>query len=230
MASSLELSRLPGPSPLKDQAYRAIKDAILTLKLKPGQALVESEVAQQLGVSKTPVRDALLELEREGLVTKILFKGTYVSEVTPRDVREIFELRAVLEGLAARRAAPFFREEELERARELLTAQHEALTKGSIELASQLGKRFHDMIIQKADNRRLIPILRNLDDHLQRVRLLSDQINGRLNKSVEEHRRILLALREKDPELAEKMVRAHLESVLADLSSEWPRGAAVDES
>jgi len=222
VGSSFQLSPVPGPSSLKDQAYQAIKDAILAVKLKPGEALVESELAEQLGVSKTPVRDALLELEREGLVTKILFKGTYVSEVTERDVREIFELRAVLEGLAARLAAPLLSEEELERAEELLAAQEEALSEGKIELASQLGKQFHDMIIQKADNRRLVPILRNLDDHLQRFRLLSDQISGRLNKSVKEHRRVLLALKEKDPGVAEEMVRAHLHSVLVDLSKEGP--------
>ncbi len=108
MERTFQLHRVTGPVSLKDKAYHAIKAAILSLKLKPGDPLVESDLAQQLGISKTPVRDALLELEREGFVTKVPFKGTYVTEITLKDVREVFQVRAVLEGLAARLAAPLF--------------------------------------------------------------------------------------------------------------------------
>ena len=86
MEPTFQLPKVAEPVSLKDKAYNAIKGAILSLKLKPGDPLVESDLAQQLGISKTPVRDALLELEREGFVTKVPFKGTYVTEITLKDV------------------------------------------------------------------------------------------------------------------------------------------------
>jgi DNA-binding GntR family transcriptional regulator len=219
MESTFQLHKVAEPVSLKDKAYNAIKSAILSLKLKPGDPLVESELAQQLGISKTPVRDALLELEREGFVTKILFKGTYVTEVTLKDVREIFQLRAVLEGLAARLAAPLFSAEELEKTEKTLSAAEAALTVGNLALCSERGKRLHDAIINKADNQRLTLIIRNLDDHIQRFRLLSDQISGRLDRSIKEHHRVLEALRQRDPAAAEQAMRDHLFSVLQDLSA-----------
>ena len=220
MEPTFQLPKVAEPVSLKDKAYNVIKSAILSLKLRPGDPLVESDLAQQLGISKTPVRDALLELEREGFVTKILFKGTYVSEVTLKDVREVFQVRAVLEGLAAQLAAPFLSAEELEAAEKIIAAAEAALAEGDIVLCSEHGKRFHRLIISKADNQRLQTIILNLDDHLQRFRLLSDQINGRLNKSLREHRKILQALRRSDPIAAEEAVRGHLFSVLQDLSEE----------
>jgi DNA-binding GntR family transcriptional regulator len=219
-SDTLGLEKIAAPSSLKDQAYLAIKRAILTLRLKPGEALVESDLANQLGISKTPVRTALHELEREGLVTKVLYKGTYVTEVTLRDVREIFQLRAVLEGLAARLAAPLLEESDLARARELLDSMDRALEMGDRPLASQCGAQFHYLILQSADNERLQLIWHNLDDHTQRFRLMSDQISGRLEKSVGEHRWILEALERGDPDLAEQRIKAHLHSVLEEMSAE----------
>ncbi|MEW6230714.1 MAG: GntR family transcriptional regulator [Chloroflexota bacterium] len=220
MESPFQLARVEGPLSLKDKAYAAIKDAILSLQLKPGEPLVETELAEQLGISKTPVRDALQQLERGGFVTRVLFKGTYVTEVTLKDVKEVFQLRAVLEGLAARLAAPLLTPEEWDEGERLIGTAEAALAQGNRELCSQLGKQFHNLVIQKTDNQRLIPILHNLDDHLQRFRLVSDQISGRLEKSVQEHRRVLEALRQRDPALAEQAMRDHLHSVLQDLSEE----------
>jgi DNA-binding GntR family transcriptional regulator len=218
MSISYQLDKVGGPVSLKDKAYTAIKDAILSVKLKPGTPLVETQLAEELGISKTPVRAALEELEREGFVTRILFKGTYVTEVTVRDLVEIFQLRAVLEGLAARIATPLFSPRELDQIAHNLTASETALAQGDLALCSELGKGLHDAIIDKADNLRLTLIIRNLDDHVQRFRAISDQISGRLNKSVKEHRRVLDALRHRDPDAAAQAMRDHLHSVLQDLS------------
>jgi DNA-binding GntR family transcriptional regulator len=220
--SLLGLNKVSTPVSLKDQAYLAIKRAILSLQLKPGQALVEADLAEQLGISKTPVRTALHELEREGLVNKVLYKGTYVAEITLRDVREIFEIRAVLEGLGARLAAPAFQDADLAQAREILRLMEAALDMGDKDLASQYGQRFHESILQKADNQRLQLIVHNLDDQVQRFRLLSDQIRGRLRRSLGEHKVVLEALEQRDPDLAEESLKAHLHSVLHGLSAEQP--------
>lgn len=216
------------PLSLKETAYRTIKDAIVSLRLEPGTPLVETTLAEELGISKTPVRDALQELEREGFVARIFFKGTYVTDVTMKDVREVFQLRAVLEGLAARLAAPLFGDGELEQIGAHLSAAEEALAGGDLRLCSQHGTELHQAIIRKADNGRLIPIIQNLDDHVRRFRALSDRISGRLHRSVQEHRRVLAALHDRDPEAAEQAMRDHLFSVLYDLqvsaepSADWP--------
>lgn len=217
MSTSYQLHKIGDSLSLKDKAYATIKEAILSLKLRPGTPLVETQLAEEMGISKTPVRAALEELEREGFVTRILFKGTYVTEVTVKDLVEIFQLRAVLEGLAARLATPLFSPQELDQIARNLTASEAALAEGNLVRCSKLGKSLHDAIIDKADNRRLTLIIRNLDDHVQRFRMLSDQIGGRLNKSVKEHRRVLEALRRRDPDGAEQAMRGHLHSVLQDL-------------
>lgn len=219
MSESRQLQPLDSLVSLKDEAYRAIKEAILSLRFEPGTPLVERDLAKQLGISKTPVRDALQELEREGFVTRILFKGTYVTDVTMRDVTEVFELRAVLEGLAARAAALLFTAGELAELDGHLTAAEAALAGGDLALCSQHGQRLHQAIIGKADNQRLAQIIRNLDEHVRRFRALSDRISGRLDRSVVEHRRVLAALRERDPPTAEQAMREHLFSVLRDLTS-----------
>jgi DNA-binding GntR family transcriptional regulator len=117
-------------------------------------------------------------------------------------------------------ATPLLSAEELEEAEKIITAAEAALAEGDIALCSEHGKRFHSLIINKADNHRLQPLILNLDDHLQRFRLLSDQINGRLNKSLGEHRKVLEALQRRDPIAAEEAMRGHLSSVLQDLSEE----------
>lgn len=212
------VDRVDAPLSLKEKAYVSIKDAILQLRLEPGAPIVETTLADQLGISKTPVRDALQELEREGFVTRVFFKGTYVTDVTTDDIREVFQLRAVLEGLAARLAAPSFTDSEMDEVARHLSAAEDALAAGDLSLCSQCGQKLHLVIIDKSDNHRLAPIIRNLDDHVQRFRILSDRVTGRLNKSVVEHRRILDALCRRDPEAAEEAMRVHLFSVLADLA------------
>jgi DNA-binding GntR family transcriptional regulator len=218
MAVAQALQKVDIAVSLKDKAYAAIKEAILSLKLEPGMPLVESELAEMLGISKTPVRDALQELEREGFVTRVLFKGTYVTDVTLQDMTEVFQLRAVLEGFAARLTTPLFTPEELEEVDRMLTASEAALAEGDLALCSELGQELHNAIINKVDNQRLAFINRNLDDHVRRFRVLSDRITGRLNKSVMEHRVVLDALYKRDPHAAEQAMRSHLSSVIQDVS------------
>lgn len=217
MADTHQLERVDSILPLKTRAYAAIKDAILSLRFEPGMPLVEGDLAQQLGISKTPVRDALQELEREGFVARVLFKGTYVTDVTVTDIREIFQLRAILEGYAARLAAPLLSDEELVQIEQYLTAADTALAEGDMALCSSLGECIHNAVLDKAGNQRLTSITHNLDEHVRRLRVLSDRISGRLGKSVEEHRCVLSALRRRDPDDAEQAMREHLLSVLQDL-------------
>jgi DNA-binding GntR family transcriptional regulator len=228
--SAFSITPINGPSSLKDHAYRRIKTAILNLELKPGDALIEGELAERLGISKTPVRDALTELRREGLVTKIPYSGTFVSEITPQDIRDIIQIRTVLESLAARLATPLLTEAELQKLADLITFELDAIGAGNIEFASQCNGEFHDVIIHKVQNQRLVSILENIGDQMKRIRALSSQLQGRLHKSAEEHNLVLAALRDRDPDKAEEMLRVHMLSVLMDLSREGvQRGEGVDD-
>jgi len=211
------LTPISTPVSREQQAYERIKEAILTFKLKPGQSLVENELASQLDISKTPVRDALLRLEKEGLVTRVLYKGASVAELNQRKMEEIFEIRAALEGLATYLATPFITKEEVLEAQRLVNAHAAALASGDIREASRLNRLFHELIVRKSPNQWLKDILSNLEDHLRRYRMLSSFQGDRRDKSIVEHQRILDAIQRKDPEAAEKAMREHLMSVLSDL-------------
>jgi DNA-binding GntR family transcriptional regulator len=218
MTDQFQLNPVRTGMTLTERVYTTIKEAILDLKLEPGSPLVEDELARQLGTSKTPVRDALFTLERDGLVTKIPYKGTYVSEVSLKDATEIFELRAVLEGLAARLATGHFSQDDFAEADRLLAGADAARERGDRGAASHFGAQFHWLILQRADNRRLKPILAKLEEQLRRLRRLSDLRQGRLEKSAGEHRAILAALRAGDAFAVEGAMRQHLQSVVVDFS------------
>jgi DNA-binding GntR family transcriptional regulator len=202
---------------LEKLAYDRIKDAILTFGFMPNQALVEGDLALQLGISKTPVRDALMRLEREGLVSRIPFKGTYVSDINNQDMADIYTIRAVLEGLAIRLATEFITPEDISRLDELTKDHAIALSQKDFSGVAKINAEFHGIILRKCNNQRLINNLEDLDDLLKRYRLLSIVQGVRLEKSVPEHKAIVLALKERNPLKAETAMKEHLQSAMADL-------------
>jgi DNA-binding GntR family transcriptional regulator len=202
---------------LADRAYETIRDAILTMSLKPGEALVEARLANALGISKTPIRQALHRLEQTGLVVGLANRGYFVSSLTQRDASEIMEIRAVLEGLAARRACERLSDTELSELESLLDQARRAYESGQAELCAELGHQFHQALLVKADNQRLSLMIGILSDQFHRIRLLSSHIPGRLPHSVEEHAQLLDALRSRDVELAETRMREHLIAVYQEI-------------
>lgn len=198
-------------------AYQKIKEAILTFQFLPGQNLVEGELAAQLGISKTPVRDALMRLEKEGLVSRQPYKGTFVSDITNQDMVNIFEIRVVLEGLAVKLAAKALTDDDLAKMEGLIKKHDAALQEQDFVKASQINAEFHGIILEKCSNQRLREMLHNLDDHLKRYRLLSIAQGVRADKSVPEHRHIVEILRSGDPEKAEEAMKDHLNSAMWDL-------------
>ncbi len=215
-----QLKPISSPVSLEKFAYETIKNAIISFQLVPGQSLVESELAARLGVSKTPVRDALLRLEREGFVKKIAYTGTYVAEITNKGIADIFMIRAHLESLAARLVCDKLTKEDVMEAQKYIDLMDEAIKKGEIKEASTQNKNFHDLLISRTDSEWLIQILSNLDDHLKRYRILSNYQSGRLEKSIQEHQLVLNAIEQADPDHAEILMKQHLVSVLEDLDSQ----------
>lgn len=211
------LSPLTESPSLDKLAYDKIKEAILTFKFLPDQILLEGELAAQLGISKTPVRDALMRLEKEGLVARIPYKGTYVSSLTNEDMANIFRIRIVLEGLAVRLASERLTPKDYQQLQDLVEKHAEALRKKDVAAASAINSDFHNLIIDVCENPRLRQMLYNLDDHLKRYRLLSISQGLRMDKAIHEHTAICEALIAHDADRAEQAMKAHLESAMNDL-------------
>ena len=196
------------------QAYNAIKAAILSAEMEPGSLLLEDDLAKQLKISKTPVRDALQELERDGLVKRIPYKGTYVTEIGVSDLREILEIKAVLEGLGGRLVTKFMTPEEMDKAAAILDASEAAIKAGDLSRADGYGQEFHDLIINFSHNLRLLRFLARLDDQMHRLRVQSTRTAERTQLSLHEHREVLEFIRQGDRAKVESSLRDHLRSVL----------------
>lgn len=201
-------------------AYNAIKDAILNFQFLPGENLVEATLATQLNTSKTPVRDALTHLVREGFIEKVPFKGYNVTSISRQDMIELFEISSVLEGLVVRKLVGSLSAELLEQLQTLVDAHTCAAKQNDNMLAAQINKKFHHQLITGGGSDRIIAILTNLDEHLQRYRMLSNISAGRLEKSAQEHEKIMQAIRNGDARTAELAARNHLLSVSADLAQQ----------
>jgi GntR family transcriptional regulator, rspAB operon transcriptional repressor len=167
-------------------------------------------------VSKTPLREAFARLEQEGLVETTSFKGAVVTAYSEEDLRDIYELRALLEGAAARGAAERSSEETLAELRELVTRSRELRDRGDLTgLATLLGQ-FDLLIYAQVTNARIGALVDNMRAHLTRIGKLTEGIPGRVVASVEEHAAIVDAIVARDPDEAERLMRVHIESVLAD--------------
>jgi DNA-binding GntR family transcriptional regulator len=202
---------------LSAQVYETIKTSILSLELQPGTILSIGELAEQFEVSRTPVRDALLLLEKDELVTLIPHKGALVTEITAKDVREMYEMHIALECHAVRMVAPTLTAHELDHLEQVLEASRQALDGGHYLQASNLGRQFHDLFVQKLGNRRLTAYLRDLDVLYTRLRNYSALLPGRLQKSYEQHLTILHALKAGDTNQAVQALADHFLSVSNDI-------------
>lgn len=202
---------------LKERAYNVIKGAILSLELQPREFISIGNLASQLAVSRTPVREALLLLEREGLVSLVPHKGAYISEINPRDVQESFEIRIVLERYAAKIATPRLSDSDLEALERILEESECAINREQYMEASKIGRQLHDILVEKVNNNQLIKYLSELDTHYTRFRHFSALVPGRLQKSHQQHLNILAALKDKDADRAEQMIANHITSVRDDI-------------
>lgn len=205
---------------LKDGAYEAIREAIISFELKPGERIDKKELARRFGTSASPVRDALLRLEQEGLVEIVPFSGTYVKQLTLDDIREIYEIRMLLEGACARQACGRLTEEEIHDVERVIEAAEEAGTRGDLESAQEMLVKFDDAIVDAAQNVRLRSMLTTFRYQSHRISSVSTRLEKRLSKSCTQHRRVLEAIRMRDPDLAAQRMEEHVRSVWENLSSE----------
>lgn len=194
--------------PLREIVFESLREAIISGVLAPGERLMEIQLADEMGVSRTPVREAIRKLELEGFVVMIPRKGAYVAGVSHKDVADVFEIRAALEGLAASLAAERVTEEEIEQMERILLYHEEEEV--NLEEIVESDTDFHALVYKASRNERLIQILANLREQIQRFRATSLAVPGRVKEAIEEHRAIVEALASHDAEKAQELATAHI--------------------
>lgn len=195
---------------LREMVYQSLRKTILHGKLKAGQRLIEETLANQIGISRTPVREALQKLERDELVTRLPKRGFAVREFTKEDVEEIFGIRTALESYAAYLATVHITPEKISALEKKIEELESALKKGNDEKLIELHTEFHDLLYKSCKSKKLIEMINNLSDYFYRYRSALLRAAGGLRYSNEDHRRMLEAMKRKNPKLVERLVRQHL--------------------
>jgi DNA-binding GntR family transcriptional regulator len=217
----VQLEKIRKPFSLKDEAYQRIKELILSDRLDSGDMLDIDWLASGLGISRTPLREALLMLEQEGLVKTVPYKGTFVAEVFKTDVEEIYQVREALESLAVRLATPVIPDDELKEMQALFASVGDEIEEGNFEHYSQSDTQFHDLIIRHCGNQVLQQMLKTLADRVHRVRIFSRKRAGaHIKQSFQEHCLVLDAIVERDVAKAADLMAEHLRNAgrrIADL-------------
>lgn len=201
---------------LADQLYERFWRRIVNLEFAPGQRLSEEALALDLGVSRTPVREALYRLSHVGLVRVTARRGFSVPMVTATDITELFDLRTAIEVFAIRRATPLLSNEEIEDLRERQVQANLGAASGSAIAAEEFVRadlRLHDLIQQRGGNRRSVLLLGDIMGQLALVTMRSAQIPESRGAAIEEHHRIVDAFQQRDPSAAAAAMEAHLQAV-----------------
>ncbi len=203
---------------LKESAYLRIAAWLVDGTLQPGEPLGEGALTERLGIGRTPVREALLQLAQEGLVEIIPRRGAFVAKVSVNDIRELFEIREALEGIAARLAAVRANREDLRQLEKLFQeAEAEPEAAHKRERLEAAGDALHDFILKACDNSRIVQIINTYKVLLQRERKHAAALIGRIEAAAEDHQAVLQALLAADPDRAEASMRRHIANTTKSL-------------
>ena len=208
---------------LRGRVFQQIRENILSGKYKDGMELREIVLGEELGVSRTPVREALRQLELEGLVKIVPNKGAYVTSINAKDIKEIYKIRSMLEGLCARWATRYITDQQIDELEEVIYLSEFYLRKkydGKAAQVTEMDGKFHLILYQAANSRMLGHILRDFHKYVQVARTLSVQSEDRARKSIEEHKAILEAIKAKNEDEAERLANEHIMNVIKNLHIE----------
>jgi DNA-binding GntR family transcriptional regulator len=198
--------------PLRDVVFNTLRQAILRGELKPGERLMEIQLADKLGVSRTPIREAIRKLELEGLVLMIPRRGAEVAEITEKSLRDVLEVRGALEELAVKLACQKITDEQIH---ELCIAEKEfeqALHSGDVTTYAEADVKFHDVIYNATDNQRLIQLLFNLREQMYRYRVEYLKREDSHETLLAEHKKIIETIANRDMDAAVDAVCQHIDN------------------
>jgi DNA-binding GntR family transcriptional regulator len=201
----------------QQQAYEFTKAQIMNRGLRAGEYVTDARIAEELNISRTPVREAFHRLEKEGLLLYEARRGWRVHILSLKDIKEIFDIKEVVEGMTARKAAECNDETLRAALQSALKEMHQAASSNDIDAWVQADHRFHDTIFAMADNERACRIVWNLNDQWNRVRVGFVTIRSRVERATDEHQAIMDGILAGDGEEAERQTHAHFRQVREEL-------------
>ncbi len=197
--------------PLRDKIVASIRDSIIDGRLQPGERLIEPDTAKMLGVSRTPIREAFLQLESEGFVKVVPRKGAIVTELSLRDALETYDIKSELEALAAKLSVENITDNQIEELKTLNIEmdRQSKLKKKNYKLFLELNSRFHQIIIKASGNEKLYRLICQLRRQTLRYNYLYLSLLSHLDNTVSEHNQIIEALKKRDARKTEMLIRKH---------------------
>lgn len=202
---------------LGQRVYQTLREAILSLAYRPGEILRKPEICEALGVSRSPVADAVARLATEGLVDVVPQAGTFVARFSMEEIREGAFLREAIEVAAVERVAEAITEDQLTQLRRNLTVQAALITDGDVPGFYQMDAAMHELLLSFTGFRRLAQVSETAWLHVNRARQLILPVPGRISATLDEHRAILAALEARDPAAARLATRHHLRQLITYL-------------
>ena len=198
--------------PLRDVVFHTLRQAILRGELKPGERLMEIQLANKLGVSRTPIREAIRKLELEGLVLMIPRKGAEVADISEKSLRDVLEVRKVLEELAVKLTCDKIKSAQIRELKRAAEEFRKTLKSGDITQIAEADVRFHDVIYEATDNQKLIQLLNNLREQMYRYRIEYLKRQEAYPQLLAEHEDIIRRIENKDKERAAEIVCRHIDN------------------
>lgn len=198
--------------PLRDVVFNTLRQAILTGELKPGERLMEIHLANRLGVSRTPIREAIRKLELEGLVTMIPRRGAEVAQITEKSMNDVLEVRRAMDALCVELACDRITKEEIQALKQACDAFEEAVKSKDVKRIAQADVKLHDIIVRATGNQRLVQLVNNLSEQMYRYRFEYIKDFSQHERLVEEHRIIYESIVKKDKETASQAARMHIDN------------------
>jgi DNA-binding GntR family transcriptional regulator len=196
--------------PLRDVVFNTLREAILRGELVPGERLMELQLASKLGVSRTPIREAIRMLEQEGLAITIPRKGAIVAGMTEKEMQDVLEIREALEELSVQVACDKITDEEIAQLRKNMKNFQRSLETGDLKKMAQADVEFHDVIYQATDNQKLINMLNNLREQMYRYRVEYLKNPDNHQQLLDEHEAIYQGIVARDKEAVTAMMREHI--------------------
>lgn len=203
--------------PIREKTYEYLKSVILSGRFHPGERLAEEHLAEELGVSRTPVREALHKLEQDGLIEPLESRGFCIPQDSPGEIADLFDLRTVLEGYTLRLICERITHEQIKVLEEMIDKSDDAVRRERLDEVFHWNTQFHDTLHgMVADKRRFHSLIVNIRKYVLRYRKETLQYLDAGRRSIEGHRQILLALKLKDPEICERVMRIHIRQSMDD--------------
>ncbi|RDU23469.1 GntR family transcriptional regulator [Anaerosacchariphilus polymeriproducens] len=198
--------------PLRDVVFNTLREAILKGELKPGERLMEIQLAERLGVSRTPIREAIRKLELEGLVLTIPRRGAEVAKMTEKNMREVLVVRKALEVLAVEIACEVITQPQIVELKEVAKAFEQSMNSKDLKKIAEADVRFHDLIYQSTGNKRLVQILNNLREQIYRYRIEYLKDASTYPSLLQEHQALIEGLKNRDKEFVKDIMNRHIEN------------------